>query len=419
MKFINKSLAVLLTLTAVFTMACATTQEKPKPLNATAQWNNHKGNCDQVLKTPHGYTLSEVANCTKLWESYRYVNELDIGTRSKYAVAFSMVSHKSDDVYDQMIANVALARVCIPRHPMGNDGQIREEIPDMLECQKLSEVIVSGGGGGYSSPNNVTSIATMKRSIPVKEVSAASEKASSTAYKKAAEQRKKQSMGRAISYYRDALENNPFNVSAKYDLATLLALEGDEDGALAQLTDLYKWDDEEAQMKLSKASFDDDFASIRDNMTFKQLTGYVRISIFNGTGNLGINDVESIRKKLEKKKIPIAESKFNDTIELAPKIVYREGYEDYAENIKNILKLKNLKLVAMKEKDAMNDVNDIRIIWGDPKAREINGQDAPIVTGDRAQGSDDIINDIANKIESGKKQADSIKKLGTDLSNIH
>ena len=336
MKFINKSLAVLLTLTAAFTVACAT-QETPKPQSSIDYWNNHKGNCDQVLKTPHGYTLSEVANCTKLWETYRYVNELDIGTRSKYAVAFSMVSHKSNDVYEQMVANAALARVCIPRHPMGSNGQIREDIPDMLECPKLSEIITTGGSssGGGQPVARTTSLATMKRSMPVKEVSAASEKASNNAYKKAAEQRKKEAMGRAISYYRDALESNPFNVSAKYDLATLLALEGDEEGALAQLTDLYKPDDEEAQMKLSKASFDDDFASIRDNMTFKQLTGYVCISIFNGTGNLGLNDVESIRKKLEKKKIPIAETKMNDTIELAPKIIYREGYEDYAENIKS------------------------------------------------------------------------------------
>lgn len=418
MKFISKSLAVLMTLTAVIAIsACAATEDK-KPLSTTDYWNNHKGNCDQVLMTPHGYTLSEVANCTKLWETYRYVNELDLGTRSKYAVAFSMVSHKTDDVYDRAIADTALARICIPRHPMSSNGEIREEIPTTLSCDtKISEISFSRSQS--ASGKQLSALATSRRSIPIQDVSPASEKASASAYKKASEQRKKQSMGRAISYYKDALESNPFNVSAKYDLACVLALEGDEDGAIAQLTDLYKWDDEEAQIRLSKAGFDDDFVSIRDNMTFKQLTGYVRVSIFNGAGNLGLSDVESIKKKLERKKIPIAETKMNDTIELSPKIIYREGYEDYADKIRSILKLKNMKIVAMKERDQINDANDIRVVWGDPKAREINGQDSPIVTGERAQGSDDIINDIANKIESGKKQADSVKQLGTDLTKIH
>ena len=62
-----------------------------------------------------------------------------------YAVAFSKVSYLAPDPYDRAIADAALARICIPRHPLGNNGEIIEQIPDKDDCvSKLSDLSIQG-----------------------------------------------------------------------------------------------------------------------------------------------------------------------------------------------------------------------------------------------------------------------------------
>ena len=88
---------------------CAT-DEAPKDTTMD-YWDKKKGDCDEVLKSPYAYRLSQITQCTKMWEMYRYVDNIPLKERSMYAVAFSMVSHKAEDPYDRAVADAALARI--------------------------------------------------------------------------------------------------------------------------------------------------------------------------------------------------------------------------------------------------------------------------------------------------------------------
>ncbi|MBQ9817488.1 MAG: hypothetical protein IJM59_08515 [Proteobacteria bacterium] len=406
---------------AVFLIAGCASNSGPKD-STMNYWDKKKGDCDEVLKSPQAYDLSRISYCTKMWETYRYVDNLTTKDRSMYAVAFSIVSHKSTDPYDRGIADAALTRVCIPRHPLDSSGQVREEIPDSLECNaQVSDIKIAGQS--ISSGSRFTQI---KKSVQIGEVSDKDYKASNAAYKRGMEQRQKKAYGKAIASYKEALVYNPYNVSAKYDLASVLAIEGDSAGALRQLEELYSWDDYEAERRLEEARTSADFENIRDDANFKQMTGYVRIVLLNGAGGLGEPKIESIRKKLEAKSIPVAEVTRSNEPQVQPQIWYREGFEDYAYRIKDLMRVavgaRNVSVKAMKGNDLNDDIyhNDIRVIWGQHEALSEFGldQDKPVVTGDRAKGSGNKLDDLVKEADKAKSTVDHTKQFGEGIKNL-
>lgn len=388
--------------------ACATT-EAPKDTTMN-YWDKKKGDCDAVLSMPHAYSLTQITHCTKMWEMYRYVDNIPLKERSMYAIAFSTVSHKSTDPYDRGVADAALARICIPRHPMGSNGQIREEIPDKLECNSsVTDISISGQGVASSNP-----FARIKGTVEVEEVSDKDAKKARDLYKKATAQRKKKALGKAISLYKDALEANPFDVSAKYDLACAYAVDGDERAALRHLEELYTWDDPDAERRLVKARTDEDFEGIRDNANFKLLTGYVRVALVNGASALGEPTVAAMKKKLEKNDVAIAEIGKSNRVELQPQIWYREGFEDYAYQIKEILGQSKMTVNVMRN---VATPNDVLVVWGQPEAAQYAvGQSAPVVQGKRAQGSDNKLDDFVKGVEDAKKSVDNAADVGSSLT---
>lgn len=328
-----------------------------------------------------------------------------------YAIAFSTVSHKSTDPYDRGVADAALARICIPRHPMGSNGQIREEIPDKLECNSsVTDISITGQGVASSNP-----FARTKGTVEVEEVSDKDAKKARDLYKKATAQRKKKALGKAISLYKDALEANPFDVSAKYDLACAYAVDGDERAALRHLEELYTWDDPDAERRLVKARTDEDFEGIRDNANFKLLTGYVRVALVNGASALGEPTVAAMKKKLEKNDVAIAEIGKSNRVELQPQIWYREGFEDYAYQIKEILGQSKMTVNVMRN---VATPNDVLVVWGQPEAAQYAvGQSAPVVQGKRAQGSDNKLDDFVKGVEDAKKSVDNAADVGSSLTD--
>lgn len=394
-----------------FFAGCAT-DESPKDTTMN-YWDKKKGDCEQVLKAPHAYSLSQITHCTKLWESYRYVDNIPLKERSMYAVAFSTVSHKATDPYDRGIADAALARICIPRHPLDSSGQVREEIPDSLNCDnKITDISISGQAVASSNP-----YARIKRTKPVSEVSDSEAKASNAAYKKATDARKKKNLGKAISLYKEALSKNPYNVSAKYDLACALSVDGDESEALRNLEELYTWDDAEAEQRIAKARTDVDFDNIRDNPNFKLITGYARIVLINGASSIGAEQVDKMKKKLEKRNVPVAEVAKSNRIELTPQIWYREGFEDYAYQIKDILAIPS-KVSVQLLRDG-DPTNDILIVWGQKEAAAYGvGQDKPVVQGKRAQGSDNKLDDFVKSVEDTKNSVDHTRDVGKSLTDF-
>ncbi len=400
---------------AVFLIAGCASNSGPKD-STMNYWDKKKGDCEDVLKSPHAYDLSRVAYCTKMWETYRYVDKISTKDRSRYAVAFSMVSYNSSDPYDRGIADAALTRVCIPRHPMDADGQIREEIPETLDCNtQMTDISIAGQA--VASANRFE---PRKRTVQVGEVSDAEFKASNVAYKKATEQRKKKAYGKAVTLYKEALVHNPYNVSAKYNLACVLSLQDDEQAALYQLEELYTWDDYEAERRLEEARTSSDFDNIRDNPNFKLMTGYVRVAMINGARNIGAPMIATMKKKLEARSIPIAEVGRSTRVEMQPQIWYRDGFEDYAQKIKDVIGIQKISVKAMKNSDLRdNDSgNDVLVVWGQPEAsiNDTVGQKPPVVQGKPVQGSSNKLDDVLQEAEQQKQTTDHAKQVGDSLT---
>lgn len=390
--------------------ACAT--EDAAPIDTTMDyWSRKKGDCGEVLKSPHAYDLSQITRCTKMWEMYRYVDNIPLKERSMYAVAFSMVSHKAPDAYDRAIADAALTRLCIPRHPLDANGQVREEIPDSLQCNDVTDLSIGGKAMASSNPYQ-----RMKATVEVESVSDKEMSRAASVYKKGSTQRQKESLGKAINHYREALEIYPNYVAAKYDLACALAVSGDERGALRELEELNTWNDAEAQQRIVKARSDADFESIRDNPNFKLITGYVRVVIVNGAGAIGEEHVASMKKRLESKNIPVAQVGKSSGVVLSPQIMYREGFEEYAYKIRDALGNSRMAVTFDRRKGGMDDV---LVLWGQPEAAAIGaGQSAPVVQGQRAQGSENKLDDLVESVDKAKKSADHARDVGNSLTEF-
>ncbi len=374
-------------------------------------WDKKKGDCDAVLTMPHAYTLAQITQCTKLWEMYRYVDDIQLKERSMYAVAFSQVSHTARDAYDRAIADAALARICIPRHPIDSEGNIRESIPDSLDCRSIPGGVPGGVSMASSNP-----FLRIKSTVPVEEPTPSESKTASAAYKKAIKTRKT-SASRAIPQYREVLDSYPFHVGAKYDLACALAVTGDERGALKELEELYSWDDAEAELKLEKARTDEDFESIRDNPNFKLLTGYVSIAIINGAGAVGEPTIAAMKKKLESKNYAIATMGKSSRPELVPVIWYREGFEDYANKIKDVLGQRKTAVKLLTKPTANN--NDVVVVWGQPEASNLGvAQSAPVVQGKRATGSDSKINDLLDGVDEATSTVDRANSAADKVTSL-
>ncbi len=395
--------------------SCAT-NDGPKDTTMN-YWDKKKGNCDEVLASPHAYSLSQISYCTKMWETYRYVDDIPLKDRSMFAIAFSTVSHKATDPYDRGIADAALARICIPRHPLDSSGRVREEIPETLECNNhVTDISISGQG--VSSKNR---FAAMNRKHEVPDVPANKVKEARTIAKKASEMRKK-SVSKSISLYKDALEVNEYDVAAKYDLATAYAEMGDESPALRHLEELNTWNDEEAQSRIEAARTDPKFDNIRDNPNFKLITGYVSIALVNAAGVLGVQRVKDMKTKLEKANLPIAVVGESRTEEKTPQIWYREGFDDVAYRIKETLRLKkaSVQVLSRDKRKGLDESTDVLVVWGQPEAgtKDGIGQTAPIVQGKRATGSDNKLDDLVKEVEDSRQSIDHAKQAGDSIVNM-
>lgn len=390
--------------------ACATEDNGPKDTTMD-YWSKKKGDCEEVLKSPHAYDLSQLTRCTKLWEMYRYVDNIPLKERSMYAVAFSTVSHKASDAYDRAVADAALTRLCIPRHPLDSSGNVREEIPDSLSCNTVSDISISGKAIASSNPYQ-----RMKATVETSDVSEKDMTRARGIYKKGSTQRSKENLGKAISLYREALDIYPYYVAAKYDLACALSVSGDERGALRELEELNTWDDPEAQQRIVKARSDSDFEPIRDNPNFKLITGYVRVVIVNGASTIGEERVAEMKKRLESKNIPVAQVGKSSGVVLSPQIMYREGFEEYAYRVRDALGNSKMAVTLDRRKGGTDDV---LVLWGQPEAAAIGaGQRAPVVQGQRAQGSENKLDDLVDGVEKTKKSVDHTRDVGKSLTEF-
>lgn len=401
-------------------LACEPQQEVVSGPAEVNYWEQRKGQCEQILSTPNAYGLDDISRCMKLWETYRSVGDLSVDLRSMYAVGFSMVWYQARDEYERAVADAALARLCIPRHPMGADGKIAEQVPEMLQCGAAAVASVDKARAGQNGDATAAAaadtsaadeLAALRGSMSVSDVSAARKKKAQGLNRKGLKAHNAKKFGQAIDFYEQALEVYPHYVTAKYNYICALALLGDPEGALTHLEDMYAWNDPEVNQRLLKARTDEDLLGLRNNLRFKQLTGYFRLVIANGAGEFGLENVQRVVNEIEARRYAIASTVNDKNPRMNPVIFYRPGFKQYADEFKLIL---NARKVDMAPID-WQTLDDMIIIWGQQEALNLAAGDvqaAPLVQGTRAKDKSDGLGDLAGAIEDTKGAAEDLKGTG-------
>jgi tetratricopeptide (TPR) repeat protein len=361
-------------------------------------WEMRKGNCEQVLGAPQAYGHEELVQCMKVWETYRSVHDLSLSVRSMYAVAFSKVWYDTEDLYTKAIADVALGRLCVKRHPLVN-GQVKEELPSELACGTTQHItenkdpsVTDTLVAAQESP-----ITSKRGTVPVDKVSDKRAKKAATSNKNGVRSAGKKAYGKAVESYEAALETYPHYVTAKYNLVCVLALMGDTTEAMRHLEELYTWDDSEVEARLIKARTDEDLVLLRDIPEFKQMTGYFRLVLANGAGEIGVEPLTRIKTELEARRFVISDVRNLKQPLLTPTIWYRDGFEDYVSTFKTIIGTQKVKTFKID----WDTLEDVIVAWGQPEAASLagTGQAAPVVQGTRASGDSGGLDDVTKAIK--------------------
>jgi hypothetical protein len=214
--------------------------------------------------------------------------------------------------------------------------------------------------------------------------------------------------------YEQALEAYPFYVTAKYNLACAYAKMGDDGAAMRHLEELYTWNDPEVNAKLNLARADVDLIPLRDNMRFKQLTGYFRLTIANGAGDIGMEHVQRIQTELQARRYAVHQVVANKDPMLSPVIWYKPAFRDFAEEFKTIVGTKKVHLEAID----WDTLEDVIIVWGQPEAAALfSGTSAPLVQGLRAEEKAGGLGDITGAVKDAQGDMDDAVSTGEGVGD--
>jgi len=233
-------LVAFVVLTSAVLMACVP-EETKVAVDEVNYWEQRKGQCETILASPHAYEAPDVIKCMKIWETYQTVGDLSVDVRSMYAVAFSLAWYKAEDDYTKAIADAALARLCIPKHPIGSDGKIAEKVPNGLQCgsaAQFADAEAKAGTGtdtAAAAPQVDNSLVDLRGSIQVKDVSEKRQKKAQGFNKKALRAHNKKQYGAALDLYDQALDTYPHYVLAQDNKACAPALRGADEGSISAI----------------------------------------------------------------------------------------------------------------------------------------------------------------------------------------
>lgn len=136
---------------------------------------------------------------------------------------------------------------------------------------------------------------------------------------------RKLEIDKAIKAYNKALKKWPGSPAANYNLACAMALRGDAIGAVDQLRLLTALEGEQARDKLAQARVDKDFETLRDDESFRELTGYVPLEIAWNNEIDAAGAATQLAVGLRKHHLPARRGKAWNTPVAEPTIYYRKG----------------------------------------------------------------------------------------------
>ena len=381
------------------------------PLTATSQgtyWEQYKGDCEPTLQYPDRYNLDEVRECVITWERYRKVAGLSVDEKSSYAKGMSRLFYEGDET-DKMLATAALDRMGIGEpHPLKDNKVVEKPLSTTRHVEK-------------TAPEDIGEIQRLREAhkrkprIALRPVNAKKVSASKSFNRSGMSLYKKKLYSKAIHDFELALEQNPFNMTAKYNLICNLALSADVDSlnsSLYHLDELSRWEGDDIYHDLKEqmrhARTDEDLILLRNEPLFKILTGYMEIEVLNGTGSIGLEKVKQIKSQIEGMKYKVNKFGNDRYVRHYPIIYFRPGFEEEVQIMKKILNSAKTK----ERKIHWDTIYDMVIVWGDPQAE---AEESTVVLKPEYHGTPtdaektDPFGKGMETLEKGKEKVDKVK----------
>jgi len=334
------------------------------------------------------------------------------------------------------IALAALQLACNPPQPIGINGQVNGIVPSELDC---------GGGTPFNSmveprspeqqvlqqrrelitnsPEVKAATRLLKRRgiIDPPSISRPRRVESARLFQEGLGHYGGQAYAVSAKKFKQSLKQNPFFVPSKYFLAKSYALLGEREAALQTLAEMYSWNDTFVSQQLVAARDDNDLKTLRDDVRFKVMTGYRRITLLNGAGDAGAPAVKRIALEFIDKnyqyptQLRIGADK---TLRLYPVIYYRPIFRAQAEEFLVILDNENTRLAEI----TWDTRDDFIITYGESSVAETfaASEDAePIKQGTPAKelaADEDALGDAIGAVQDAKGKAEELKGTGEELA---
>jgi tetratricopeptide (TPR) repeat protein len=254
-------------------------------------WQNYKGDCDDVFRNAKTSPSPRLKECAGLWTAYVDPGGVKPPERQVLKDAFQSLytrsTAKSDDE-GQYLAQSAADRL---GEKLATKAAAAEGAGDPTGDSRRTP-------GKASRPDDDEPTGRKKFVAP--EVSSADKAKANKLVEAGIKQFRAKKRAKALDAYEQALEVDPGNTKALYNGAAEHAFAGREDESVEYLARLQDIGSTDALKALKATRKDADFDKIRDSDGYKRTTGFAHIKVVNSIGEFGEDEVERITKTLEK-----------------------------------------------------------------------------------------------------------------------
>ena len=311
------------------------------------RWDQHKGDCDRVMKTWRTQTIGQLKNCAMIWEMYRNVKKISDADRTLAREVFEKIYQNGDRRAAQM-AKSGLKRLgYLPRKLRRGDGSTKD-------APAPHQVAVHEGFEEPPPPPPPEDDDPIQPQVDPR--------AAKRAYKRGRVSFKRGEFQKALSDFLIAADGDPTDARPQYMLAMSYMKLQQPKNAIRSLITMKAINSELAHQLLQEAASERTFRQISGSAAFKDLTGLANVQILNGAGKAGLENIKNYKVELEKQGLPVTLG--IDRNERTSNFIYtKPGFERQGEDIRRQLRLG---LVHKRSIDWPSEY-DVILVHGQPK----------------------------------------------------
>lgn len=326
------------------------------PAQADEWQDRHAARCGPMFKDYRTVELGQLHQCLANWYQSRQIDDVDSSEKSLVAEAASRL-YQEGNREQEYIGKMIMIRVGVTPPPKTAKTAVA---PKADEKPKDAAAAAKPRRAKYEPGE--TSEKDQKKAKKIRDAGF--------------KDFKKGRHDKALKQFEKALEIYPGFAQALYDAACAEAILGNKKEAVEYLNKLTDVGTREALGRVQKARIDKDFFELRDDAAFREATGYVRVKITNGVGEYGEDEVDRIKRELDKLRHHVA-AVSPDKVERTQPIIWHKDTREAqsaAYIFDKVLNHPNTKFNVID----WDTEFDVIISWGDEIKMDDHGD--PIVT---------------------------------------